>query len=141
MKKIAITCMDGSVQIMTLIQGEFETALAKWEQQHPGKYVSHREIDPADLPADRTFRNAWIDDGTLRVNQRKAAEIHKDRLRRDRAPLLAALDVEYQRADETGDAKKKEEIVARKQKLRDITADPRLTSAVTPDDLKKITVE
>jgi hypothetical protein len=72
------------------------------------------------------------------VNVNKAKEITKDRLRAERAPLLAGLDVAYQRADESGDAEKKAEVVAEKQRLRDITqlAD----QAQTLDELKALKV-
>jgi len=72
------------------------------------------------------------------VNVNKAKEITKDRLRAARAPLLAGLDVAYQRADEVGDAEKKAEVVAEKQRLRDITqlAD----QAQTLDELKALKV-
>ena len=72
------------------------------------------------------------------INLDKAKDITKDRLRTERAPLLAGLDVAYQRADEAGDAQKKAEVVAEKQRLRDITqlAD----QAETLDELKGLSV-
>ena len=75
---------------------------------------------------------------TIVINFDKAKEITKDRLRQERAPLLSALDVAYQRADEAGDAAKKVEVVAEKQRLRDITllAD----QATTLDELKGLSV-
>ena len=67
----------------------------------------------------------------------KAKAVTKDRLRTDRAPLLAALDVAFQRALESG--ADTSAIVAEKQRLRDITklAD----AATTLDELRAITVE
>ena len=72
------------------------------------------------------------------INLDKAKGITKDRLRTERAPLLTGLDVAYQRADEAGDAQKKAEVVAEKQRLRDITqlAD----QAETLDELKGLSV-
>lgn len=49
----------------------------------------------------------------------KAKEVTKARLRAERAPLMAALDVEFQRALETG--ADTSAIVAEKNRLRDIT--------------------
>ena len=74
----------------------------------------------------------------ITVNLNKAKDITKDRLRAERAPLLAAQDVAYQRADEAGDVAKKAEVVAEKNRLRDITklAD----QATTLDELKAITL-
>lgn len=68
------------------------------------------------------------------VNIDKAKAITKDRLRSERAPLLQAQDVAFQRALETGGDTAA--IVAEKQRLRDITklAD----EATTIDELKAI---
>jgi hypothetical protein len=55
----------------------------------------------------------------ISINLDKAKEITKDRLRKERAPLLAEQDVAFQRALETGDDTSA--IVAEKQRLRDIT--------------------
>lgn len=77
----------------------------------------------------------------ITVNMTKAREIKKDMIRADRAPLLAALDVEYMRAVETGDTVKQAEIAAKKQALRDATKDPAITAAQTPDQLKAVVPE
>jgi hypothetical protein len=73
----------------------------------------------------------------ITINLDKAKDITKDRLRAERAPLLQSLDVQFQRALETGE--NTAEIVAEKQRLRDITqlAD----AATTPDELKQISTE
>lgn len=70
------------------------------------------------------------------INLDKAKDITKDRLRQERAPLLQAQDVAFQRALETG--ANTAEIVAEKQRLRDITllAD----QATTLDELKELKV-
>lgn len=93
-----------------------------------------RIADDTEVPADRTFRNAWTPD--LTVDMAKARELHKDTLRGLRSPQLAALDVEYQRADEAGDKTAKRDIAARKQALRDVTKHPAISAATTPDELK-----
>jgi hypothetical protein len=73
----------------------------------------------------------------ITVNLSKAKDITKDRLRAERAPLLQSLDVQFQRALETN--ADTSEIVAEKQRLRDITklAD----TATTTDELKQLSVE
>lgn len=72
----------------------------------------------------------------ITVNLDKAKAITKDRLRVDRAPLLQAQDVAFQRAMESG--ADTTAIVAEKQRLRDITA--LADTATTLDELKSITV-
>lgn len=70
----------------------------------------------------------------ITINFDKAKAITKDRLRSERAPLLAKLDVEFIKAVEQG--ADTSSIVAEKQRLRDITA---LTETVSSlDDLKSL---
>ncbi len=73
----------------------------------------------------------------ITINLDKAKAITKDRLRAERAPLLAAQDVAFQRALETN--ADTATIVAEKQRLRDITqlAD----QATTLEQLKQIDVK
>jgi len=73
----------------------------------------------------------------ITINLDKAKAITKDRLRQERAPLLAAQDVAFQRALESN--ADTTAIVAEKQRLRDITqlAD----QATTLDELKQIEVK
>jgi hypothetical protein len=91
-------------------------------------------VDDSALP-DNDFFDAWeLSNSTVSVNLAKAKEITKSRLRTERAPLLAAQDVAFQRALETG--ADIAEIAAEKQRLRDITklAD----SCTTTDQLKNL---
>lgn len=105
----------------------------------PEEPTQGRIADRSEIPADRTFRSAWEDKGVaIDVNMPKAREIHRNRLRDMRAPKLAQLDVDYQRADERGDAAEKQSIAQRKQALRDVTADPAIDAAATPEELKAV---
>lgn len=73
---------------------------------------------------------------SIKVNMTKAVEIHKDLLRSARQPLLEQLDVEYLKAlEQGGDVA---EIAAQKQQLRDVTKDPALDAAATPEELKAV---
>jgi hypothetical protein len=70
------------------------------------------------------------------VDINKAKNITKDRLRKEREPLLLAQDVAFQRALETG--ADTSPIVAEKQRLRDIT---KLVDNVnTVEELKSLEV-
>jgi len=73
----------------------------------------------------------------ITVNLEKAKEITKQRLRYEREPLLAALDVQFQRALETGSDTSA--IVAEKQRLRDITKLADQASSL--DELKALKAE
>jgi hypothetical protein len=72
----------------------------------------------------------------ITINLNKAKDITKDRLRVERAPLLQAQDVAFQRALEAN--ADTTAIVAEKQRLRDVTnlAD----AATTLEELKSISV-
>jgi hypothetical protein len=86
-----------------------------------------RIVNIVDLPRDNDFYDAWEMDATsVTVNLDKAKELTKKRLRAEREPLLAAQDVAFQRALESG--VNTTAIVAEKQRLRDITG---LVDAVT----------
>jgi hypothetical protein len=107
-----------------------------------GTPVAWRRCSLADFPADPTFRNAWRDDGTsVRVDMPAARTIWREHLRVLRKPLLEALDVEHLRADERGDKAEKARIAEKKQALRDVTADPRIDAAGTPEELKAVVLE
>lgn len=96
-------------------------------------------VEAADIPPDRSFRNAWRHDaGVISVDMPKAREVHKAHIRKARQAALTALDVAYQRADETGDAAGKAQIAKRKQALRDLTAHPGIAKAATPQDLQAV---
>ncbi len=94
--------------------------------------VPYRIVNDDEVPSDRTWRNALKYD--LTVDIPKAQGITKERLRVERAPLLTALDVQYQRAQEDG--RDTTIIISEKQRLRDVTklAD----KAATLDELKAL---
>ena len=70
----------------------------------------------------------------IKTDMAKAKEIHKTNIRNARAPKLAALDVEFQRALETGASTT--DIVAKKQALRDAPAAAGIATAANTTELK-----
>ena len=68
------------------------------------------------------------------VDMAKAREIHKTNIREARTPKLAELDIEFQKALETGASTT--DIVAKKQALRDAPADSGIAAASDTDALK-----
>ena len=97
-----------------------------------------RDASSISVPQDRTFRGAWQFGEGIETDMPKARAIQRDNLRADREPLLAALDVAYMKALETGSGAA--DIAAQKATLRDITSDPRIDAAANPDELKKLTL-
>ena len=70
----------------------------------------------------------------IKTDMAKAKEIHRTRIREARSPKLAELDVEFQKALETGASTT--DIVAKKQALRDAPADSAIDVAINESQLK-----
>ena len=98
-----------------------------------------RIVNIVDLPNQHNdFYDAWEMDATsVTVNLAKAKEITKARLRAERAPLLEAQDVLFQRALES--SADTTAIVAEKNRLRNITS--LADSATTLDELRALKAE
>ena len=71
---------------------------------------------------------------SITINMSKAKDIHRNKIRDTRKPLLEAKDVEFQRALEAGSDTAA--IVAAKQALRDAPASAAINDATTVDELK-----
>ncbi len=135
--KYIIKKNDGSVSIMTLIEGiNVEDEIAKWSEEDRNSIDSYEKLE-GDVPEDRTFRQAWTHD--LSVDMCKAKEIWRNKLRIDRMPLLNQLDVEFMRKLEKGEDVSK--VTEKKQYLRDITKLPEIEEASTSEELKQITIK
>ncbi len=70
----------------------------------------------------------------IKIDMSKAKNIHRENIRRARAPKLAELDVEFQKALET--SSDTTAIVSKKKALRDAPADSAIEAAKTDADLK-----
>lgn len=155
---VAISFNDGSVGRMQLfqrpkvdekpepwtdrlIQSEIDKS-AFFNAIGPVAAVSWRRCELSDFPVEyNDFRAAWTDNGkSIGVDMEKARAITRDRLRMERAPLLAAKDIESIKALEAGDITTLEEIAVEKQRLRNITTLPAIEAAKTPAELKLISV-
>ena len=83
------------------------------------KGADYKVVEDTELPADRTFRDAWTMKG---IDVNKAKQVWLDtKVRPPRDKRLAELDVEWMVAMENGEAKKASAIAASKQQLRDVT--------------------
>jgi hypothetical protein len=103
--------------------GELSIEAVKEKDTPKGSII----MNVADLPQANDFFDAFeLADGVVTVSLSKAKELTKKRLRAEREPLLAAQDVAFQRALESG--ADTTAIVAEKQRLRDVTG---LVDAVT----------
>lgn len=140
--RYAIKMSDGSVAVMQ-VPDEHEDLLPaeiikKWPESERLKVVSFHAIQDRDIPADRTYRNAWTWNGKIEHDMVKARNIHRDRMRLARKPKLEALDISYIKADEAGNTLLKSQIAAQKQVLRDVTILPAIETAATVEQLKAV---
>lgn len=126
--------VPGAVAVWAETEDEFVARIAA--KDVPAGAANAQIVDESAIPADRTFRNAWkAGSGVVEHDMDKAREIQKNTLRAMRAPLLAALDVEFMRALEVNDMAQASAVAAQKQALRDVTADPAIAAATTPEAL------
>lgn len=120
MSKVIIFTNDNGGVSVCIPTGELPIEQVQAKDIPAGKdsYI----VRPDQLPEDdNDFFDAWEQTkGVVTVNLAKAKELTKARLRAERAPLLAAQDVLFQRALETG--ADTAAIVAEKNRLRNVTA-------------------
>ena len=70
----------------------------------------------------------------IKTDMAKAKELHKQNIRIEREPLLAALDIDFQKALET--SSDTASVVSKKQALRDAPANTAINAATTEAELK-----
>ena len=104
----------------------------------PPDTISYAIIERIQIPSDRYFRDAWelTDASEVKPKMSAALSIHQNELRKMRKPLFEILDAAYLEALETGNISRQQLIATKKQALRDITVDPLLLQATTPEQLK-----
>ena len=73
---------------------------------------------------------------SITVNLIKAKDIAKNNLRTERTSILASLDVQFMRAEESGNTELQTAIAQQKQALRDITTNESIVNAEDADTLK-----
>ncbi len=129
MSKIIYTNSDGTVSII-IPAGDVNDAI-----KDVPSGLSYEIVEDSAIPIDRSFRNAWKQNNkTIETDMAKAREIHKTNIRNARIPKLAELDIEFQKALETGASTT--DIVTKKQALRDAPADSAINSATSEAELK-----
>lgn len=139
---VAITCADGTLAVMAFVTAEYRPdGSIAWSRPasadnvareidramacHPGKVpiVSWRPIDPADVPKDRTYRDALVDDGAVIGHDlEKVKAIALDRLRQARTVKFPDLDAAWLVATRAKDAAAVAAVEAQQQTLADAPA-------------------
>lgn len=150
MKKIVYSLPDGRMCVVNPVINTFpaleriteDEAVWRAMKDVPEGAVNVTIVDHLALPRDRYFRDAWvINGGAVEHDMDKCRAIHRTNLRYLRTQKFTALDVEFMRAQESGDHATIDAIIKVKQELRDVTALPAIDSAATPDELKTIMPE
>lgn len=129
--KILLKCPDGTVGIMHPIL-DCGLTLEEIISKDVPNGVPYEIVEDSVIPTDREFRNAWKHDLTVDIT--KAQEITKERLRKERQPLLEKLDVEVMK--NITDPVKLSEIESQKQVLRDLPQ--QVNGLTTVEELKAI---
>jgi len=158
---LVITCADDSTALMGFVITERrKDGSVRWQQLATKENVENIIIQstlswsPEKLPVkswrfvteeeramyeQREYRNALRDDGVVITHHMPTArEIHKEKMRQARAPLLTTLDLAIIRADEIRDNIKKTDIISQKQALRNVTDDPAIEAAQTIEVLRSV---
>jgi DNA repair exonuclease SbcCD nuclease subunit len=150
--RIAITLKNDFLIIMTFITNDYHGYTKEPTSENielgiedancwGSPMKSWRIISDDELPADRTFRNAWIDKNKkIEHNMDKVREIHLEHIRRAREPILEQKDKDWMRAMGQGNTKEVNKIEKERQILRDIpqTIAKDLEKAKTPEEVKKL---
>ena len=148
MKKVIFTQSNGIIAVMTPVLTEINPATGvEFTLQEiidkdliPTGITTFSIVEDSVIPADRTFRSAWVGNGvgvstaTIVEDITKAREIHKDNIRRKREPKFKELDIEFQKALET--SADTSAIVAKKQALRDAPAASGIATATNTTELR-----
>jgi hypothetical protein len=117
MKTIAHT-VDKNVSITYILE---DISIRDYCSKFLNNDSNYVELTDNNYP-DIYFKDAWeLKNSTLSVNINKSKNIQINKWRAARKPLLAALDIEFMRAVESGDIALQSEIAGKKQALRNIT--------------------
>lgn len=139
--RVVFRNLEGGVSIMQVDPFCGETlevaAIRSLAIMYPG-VTDFALIHIDDLPNERDFRAAYaLNNGKCVIDMEKAKEIHLDRLRAMREPLLKKSDVDLMRAIEDGEMDKARFLSSKRQALRDVTK-TELSHVKTLGGLRKV---
>ncbi|BAQ92448.1 hypothetical protein [uncultured Mediterranean phage uvMED] len=134
-KSIVYTEDTGNVALIRLTTKTLLTIEEAQARDVPAGKTSYI-VNNSDINVDYDFRDAWTYDSSsgFGIDMTKAKNIHRDNIRTRRAELMPALDVEFQKAQET--SADTSSVIAKKNALRDAPANSAINSCTTTDELK-----
>ncbi len=127
-----ITYPQANGQVAVIIPADHSISIEEIAAKDVPEGLPYKIVESLDI--DNDYFNAYEYDAASGavVNIDKAKQIHLDKFREARKPLLSKLDVDYMKAIEVEDGVKAAQIAIKKQELRDIT------KIALPDDLADI---
>lgn len=165
--KVSITRATGEVAIMTFVtvgKGNILPRGAEWVDKSAATWMREpsaanindeivrsafltvegpiqgwRIVQEAEVPTDRTYRNALRDRaGKLEHDMPAARELHREMIRHARARKFIELDGEWMRAQGQGQVIEAATIEGTRQALRDAPEDSAIEAVQTTDELKAL---
>lgn len=145
--RIIYTRLDGGVNVvcptdeyLSQFPTEAEGAAAVIAKDVPPDATSIRVCDKADVPSSRRFRNCWrrIGPGLPQVDMPLARVQRMNETREGRAPKLTKSDVDFLRAQESGNTDLQTQLKTYRQALRDLpqTSQVSVDACATPEQLE-----
>jgi len=116
-----ITYPQPNGQVAVIIPADPSLSIEEIAAKDAPAGVPYKIVDSLDLDNDYFNAYDFSEESGAEVNIEKAKQLHLDKFREARKPILSKLDVDYMRAVEQGDSAKQAEIAAEKQSLRDVT--------------------
>lgn len=107
------------------------------------KAILFRVVDSSELPTEKIFRKAWLDDSIdIIVDMDKARSIRLEQIRIERMAVMPGLDIAWSVAMAKGDMEMAASVEGQRQALRDITQTllPVINAATTIEELKAISI-
>lgn len=123
------------------VEAEIAKAAASWLGGLGKVTVRHRVIEAAEIPGDRFYRDAWVEDaGAIVHDMPRARAIHRLKLRAVADVLLRPLTLDYIRADAAGrfGAVQKRRVGEQIERLAALSEDPAIDAATTIEQLRAL---
>jgi len=132
--KIIFCRPDGGVSVVVPI-ASISSVMARL----PASAINPQIVDDLVVPTDRTFRNAWRQSGaSINQDMPTCRNLWRDRMRELRKPKLEALDIQWMRAVARNDTVQAVMLEQEREVLRNVTVDPAIDAATTPEQLKVV---
>jgi hypothetical protein len=127
-----ITYPQANGQVAVIIPADPSLSIEEIAAKDVPEGLPYKIVDSLDIDNDYFNAYEFHEEDGAEVNIDKAKQLHLDKFREARKPLLSKLDVDYMRALEVEDSVKASAIAAQKQELRDVT------KITLPDTLPEI---